>query len=428
MNIMLNKKDEMSARDGGTSISDWDWQGDYAFHRHCQKTVCSAIGYSGNGRTWSVIYPGRGPLPNLQRCVDGNESPETWQEYFTGNVELAGKNNITYDLRAILELINMVAGKLFASLGPFTLTFKDTEGNTIASKDLDLIDDPIRDYEFGGFGRNVKLKVGGAIAASFNTMKPVTLIDGLPEQLDLPLQKLSISLGETSPFKIVDVVMESGVAVKIPYNTLSFSFGNLAAFAYTDVAMTAPVNLQVPYNNVNFQMLGKTFNTIQVATGQNWNITVPKDYNRIPTSYGISDPQGGDGTITQSGATYIVRPHAGVHIYRISAYSNFNLMFDLANYQSRWTVFGRDFGQQILEFEVHIRNASASTITFANIHGKESANWFYRWIGEAAIAMNFTYLNDKDTIEAYHTAAYVFRIDTYQRSMTWSLAYICPTS
>jgi hypothetical protein len=425
---MLNEKDEMSARDGGTSISDWDWQDDYAFHRHCQKTVCSAIGYSGNGRTWSVIYPGTGPLPNLQRCVNGTTSPETWQKYFNVNVEKSGKNNITYDLRAILELINMVAGKLFASLGPFTLTFKDAEGNTIASKDLDLINDPSRDYEFGGFGRNVKLKVGGALAASFNTMKPGTLIDGLPEQLDLPLQPLSISLGEMSPFNIVKVVMESGVAVKIPYNTLSFSFGNAAAFASTNVAMAAPVKLQVPYNNVNFQMLGKTFNTIKAATGQNWNITVPKDYNRITTSYGTSDPQGGAGTITQSGATYIVRPHAGVHIYRISASSNFNLKFNLANYQSRWDVFGRDFGQQILEFEVHIRNASASVITFANIHGTTLANWFTRWIDASAAATNFTYLNDKDTIEAYNTAAYVFRIDTYQRSMTWSLAYICPTS
>ena len=215
----------------------------------------------------------------------------------------------------------------------------------------------------------------------------------------------------------------------IPYHKLSLSFGNNAAFTNTDVAMSAPVKLQIPYNNVNFQMLGKTFNTIKAATGQNWNVTVPKDYNRIPTSYGTSDPQGGAGTITQSGATYIVKPHPGVHIYRIPASAAFNLKFNLANYTTRWDTFGRDFGQQILEFEVHIRNASASTITFANIHGTTYDNWFTSWISaEAAKPTNWTYLNDKDTIEAYNTAAYVFRIDTYQKSMTWSLAYICPTS
>lgn len=201
MNIMLNEKDEMSAREGGTAISDWDWQDDYAFHRHCQKTVCSAIGYSGNGRTWSVIYPGTGPLPNLQRCVNGTTSPETWQNYFNVNVEKDGKNNITYDLRAILELINMVAGKMFDSLKSFTLTFKDTAGNVISeTRTIDLINDKTRDYEFGGFGRNVKIMVGGTLAASFNTMQPVEQIDGLPEQLDLPLNHLNFKFGDLGPF------------------------------------------------------------------------------------------------------------------------------------------------------------------------------------------------------------------------------------
>ena len=219
------------------------------------------------------------------------------------------------------------------------------------------------------------------------------------------------------------------ISIIAPKHKLSFSMIAGAEFGHAFVNMDEDKNISIPYNNVNFKMFGKTFNTIKVATAQNWDVTVPKDYNRIPTSYGTSDPQGGDGTVTLSGATYIVKPHPGVHIYRISASSDFNLKFNLANYQSSWwDVFGRDFGQQILEFEVHIRNASASTITFANIHGTTIANWFTRWIDTAAAATNFTYLNDKDTIEAYNTAAYVFRIDTYQKSMTWSLAYICPTS
>jgi len=30
-----------------------------SFHKHCQKTVCSAYGYNGEGATWSILYPGQ---------------------------------------------------------------------------------------------------------------------------------------------------------------------------------------------------------------------------------------------------------------------------------------------------------------------------------------------------------------------------------
>ena len=28
------------------------------FHKHCQKTVCSAYGYDGRGATWDILYHG----------------------------------------------------------------------------------------------------------------------------------------------------------------------------------------------------------------------------------------------------------------------------------------------------------------------------------------------------------------------------------
>ncbi len=28
------------------------------FHKHCQKTVCSAYGYNGRGATWDTLYHG----------------------------------------------------------------------------------------------------------------------------------------------------------------------------------------------------------------------------------------------------------------------------------------------------------------------------------------------------------------------------------
>ena len=54
-----NDEQTMTTRAGGyTSASgEWKWTEDYAFHRHCQKTVCSAYGYTGNGKTWSTLSP-----------------------------------------------------------------------------------------------------------------------------------------------------------------------------------------------------------------------------------------------------------------------------------------------------------------------------------------------------------------------------------
>lgn len=57
------------------------------YHRHCQKTVCSAYGYQGAGKTWTTLYHGNaGDLSNIQKFItQGN-----WGDYFTRN-----ENNIT---------------------------------------------------------------------------------------------------------------------------------------------------------------------------------------------------------------------------------------------------------------------------------------------------------------------------------------------
>jgi hypothetical protein len=77
------KTGEMTSRGEPTlterSLPDWDWQEDYAFHRHCQKTVCSAFGTEayaptggktygeGKGLTWFEIS--KLNLPNICKWV-----------------------------------------------------------------------------------------------------------------------------------------------------------------------------------------------------------------------------------------------------------------------------------------------------------------------------------------------------------------------
>lgn len=95
------------------------------FHRHCQKTVCSAYGYSGSGATWNILAGSDNPstnmgLPNIQDALSGSE---TVISYFNNNQH----NNITYDLRAILELIEKVASHTTSPT--YTLVFKDNNGS-----------------------------------------------------------------------------------------------------------------------------------------------------------------------------------------------------------------------------------------------------------------------------------------------------------
>ena len=95
------------------------------FHRHCQKTVCSAHGYDGSGATWDILAGSSNPnqnmgLPNIQQALSGGE---TVISYFNNNQH----NNITYDLRSILELIDKVASHTTSPT--YTLVFKDNNGS-----------------------------------------------------------------------------------------------------------------------------------------------------------------------------------------------------------------------------------------------------------------------------------------------------------
>lgn len=124
------------------------------FHRHCQKTVCSAYGYGGSGATWDILAGSSNPesdmgLPNIQEALSGSE---TVISYFNNNQH----NNITYDLRAILELIEKVAATTTSPT--YTLTFNSSNGQTIVAGTLSPDN---RNVAFNGFGRDITLTVDG---------------------------------------------------------------------------------------------------------------------------------------------------------------------------------------------------------------------------------------------------------------------------
>jgi hypothetical protein len=93
-----------------------------SFHKHCQKTVCSAFGYNGQGATWNILSDntdaGNMNLTHIQSLLNSNE---TVRGFFSNN-----ENNITEDLRSILELMDLLASK---SINPIPKTLTFIEGN-----------------------------------------------------------------------------------------------------------------------------------------------------------------------------------------------------------------------------------------------------------------------------------------------------------
>lgn len=142
------------------------------FHRHCQKTVCSAYS-NGQGATWNTInlLSSSLNLPNL------DEKP--WIESFQSC------NNITDDLAVILKLINQI----YQNSQPSTLTVSYYDADA-EKRDLG------ESFEFRtGINADPKIKLGRYIEATiegedlcFHTMK--SEIRGCPDSLDITLNNV----------------------------------------------------------------------------------------------------------------------------------------------------------------------------------------------------------------------------------------------
>lgn len=109
-----------------------------------------------------------GDLPNIQSFFAENDNPRVWQNYFKKD----DADNITYDLRAILELIDKLAVKV-ATKTLWKIMFKDCGGKKIGDKTINPWSGSLQEYEFKDFGRFINLDIDGH-TLKFHTIKPVT--------------------------------------------------------------------------------------------------------------------------------------------------------------------------------------------------------------------------------------------------------------
>lgn len=266
----------VSTRDSSSSVP---------FHRHCQKTVCSAYGYDGQGATWDILSRNSDSLSNL---------PSDWLTYFTKNDD--NNNNITQDLRSILELINKVAGNTVAK--EWNLIFRDNHNGQIARKTISPWNNSSSDYVFSGFGKDIELSIDGQ-TLKFNTMKSYGT-DVL--SIDFDKKSLTVNFNGDTVNTVSEVYMSDDVTVDInqDYNHIPFKwydfqngttidgFSKAIRYSPSDTTMASPkfkihskylnkyplavVEWEYHVNNPNATTLNLTINedTVQVGGTSRW--------------------------------------------------------------------------------------------------------------------------------------------------------------
>ena len=245
---------------------------------------------------------------------------ETVRQYFTNNTD-----NITEDLRSILELINLISGKV-ATKTSWKLVFKDCGGKKIVDPDVTI--NPwsggSQEYNFTNIGRYLTLNVDGHPLKFHTIHKFNSGYESEVLSIDLPKNDLTIKFNDYTIGTVPDIYMNSSAEVNIDY-----------------------------------------------------------DYNFIPATISDTPPGYLSPYVTLSGDTYTIHLDPRYHIYRIKATSNFRLNFDTTNYGPSYGYHGNDRGHRILDFEVHVKNSSGNDITALNLNdvGNENSNtrhnnWF----------------------------------------------------
>lgn len=179
------------------------------FHRHCQGTILSVYGHQGDGRTTDIFQQAN--LRNL---------PSNWQQDYFARGE---NKTITHDLKSILEILDSVVGEFKqniptndAMMVPFSLSFKDNNGNEIASQTLNPWNDASNNYDFSGFGRDIILNIEGQ-QVSFNTM---TEAESDVLQVTFPKKTLSFVIdgadNDTMDAGSIELPIPNDVVVHIP--------------------------------------------------------------------------------------------------------------------------------------------------------------------------------------------------------------------
>lgn len=143
-NLVGQQASNLQARTAGTNE-------EIKFHRHCQKTVLSAYGLEGQGATWDTLHPNSNDdLQYLNNIVGENRK---WWNLFEH------EENITQDLRSILELLNNLVG-IYMRGKSFSIQFQDNNNNQIGNLTMNPQTDQSTNYQVNGFGRDLKLRIG----------------------------------------------------------------------------------------------------------------------------------------------------------------------------------------------------------------------------------------------------------------------------
>ena len=69
------------------------------------------------------------------------------------------EENITQDLRSILELLNNLVG-IYMRGKSFSIQFQDNNNNQIGNLTMNPQTDQSTNYQVNGFGRDLKLRIG----------------------------------------------------------------------------------------------------------------------------------------------------------------------------------------------------------------------------------------------------------------------------
>ena len=180
------------------------------FHRHCQKTICSAYGPNGNGLTWNILYRGgENDLANIQSYVSQSSSGSEWYNYFTGN-----EDNITQDLRSILELINIIAGQV-ANRTTWILEFKDCGEKQVGTNIINPWSGDSQTYTFNNIGRFLTLQIDEQ-ELKFHTIKPgITGYDEDKLSVEFPKNDLTINFNGIQIANIAGIYMPDDEIVNI---------------------------------------------------------------------------------------------------------------------------------------------------------------------------------------------------------------------
>ena len=170
------------------------------FHRHCQKTVCSAY-QGGNGLTWPTIDILT--LDNLSFITEG------WKSYFTGD-----SDNMTDDLASILKLIDKVAGNVAKNWNlRFYADGDATHAGTtqITSVNIKPWNNTSLNYDFRGFSRDITLRIDDK-TFKFNTMRN---LGGETLAVDFDKNEITVKFNGTVAGRATNIYMPAAATIDI---------------------------------------------------------------------------------------------------------------------------------------------------------------------------------------------------------------------